>query len=290
MTKRAVVVGVDNYSVQGFNNLGACVRDAQAMYHLLIDGLGFDPEQTWLYTDSAATSRNIRSALNYLLATSELGDTACLYFAGHGGLHPLTADTYYQTIIPYAGRFITDWDLFRAGERLRQHEVNFTIILDSCHSGGMHDESEQADLVRGVRLAQEMVDRIIQSMRLLVPFGVTVPSPEAFTPNVRDLRVENNQLIFGEDVGQQFTSQAKSTLFAACGWDELAGEGNGHGYFTQSFLDTVNMSNFEMDHLSLHQALQARTAQLSGNSQTVQVRGQANRMEEDFMMGWRDCR
>ncbi len=290
MAKRALVVGIDNYSVQGINNLSACVRDAQAMYHVLIDALGFDPEQVWLYTDAKATSRNIRRALNYLLATSELGDTACFYFAGHGGLHPLSSDTYYQTIIPSAGRFLTDWDLFHAAEQLRQHEVNFTIILDSCHSGGMHEETEHTETVRGIRMAREMIDRIIASMQKLIPFGVSVPGPSAFSGNVSGVRLEGGKLIIGEDPNQQFTQQAKSTLFSACRWDETAGENSSHGYFTQAILDTINVSNFEMDHITLHETLLARARQLSGNTQSVQVRGQANRMEEDFMMGWRDCR
>ncbi len=292
MVKRAVVVGVNDYSVQGFNNLGGCVNDAQSVYHLLIDAFLFDPNQVWLYTDKKATSENIRRCINYILQIAEPGDVACFYFAGHGGLHPVAADTYYQTIIPYSGRFITDWDLFMAAEQLQQSVVNFTVILDSCHSGGMHEESESAGAVRGIRFANEMVQRIVQAMKNLMPFGVTAPVDQAYRGNVSNVRATSTGkgVLADEDPNKQFTTLAKSTLLAACRWDQTAGEKAGHGYFTQAILDTVNASNFTIDHHAMHQKLLERTNKLSGNSQTVQLRGQANRMEEDFLLGWRDCR
>jgi hypothetical protein len=292
MVKRAVVVGVNDYSVQGFGNLNGCVRDAQSMYHLLIDAFLFDPNQVWLYTDKTATSENIRRCISYILQIAEPGDVACLYYAGHGGLHPSGADTYYQTIIPYSGRFITDWDLFMAAEQLMQSVVNFTVILDSCHSGGMHEESESAGAVRGIRFATEMVQRIVQSMKNLMPFGVTAPAAQAYRGNVSNVRASGTGagVLADEDQNQLFTKLAKSTLLAACRWDQTAGETSDHGFFTQSILDSVNASNFQVDHKTFHQKLLARTNELSGNKQTVQLRGQANRMEEDFLLGWRDCR
>lgn len=101
MTKRGVIVGINDYSVQGFNDLSGCIRDADAMYHLLVDAFLFDPSQLFLYKDADASSSNILRALNYILNVSEPGDVACLYYAGHGGLHPdEPAGTFYQTIIP----------------------------------------------------------------------------------------------------------------------------------------------------------------------------------------------
>ena len=291
MVKRAVVCGINDYSVQGFNNLSACVRDAQAFYHLLVDAFIFDPTQVWLYTDQTATSRNIRAALSYMLSVSEPGDVACLYFAGHGGLHPLTADTYYQTVIPYSGRFLSDFDLLQAAETLRQSEVNFTVVLDSCHSGGMHEESEHPLTVRGIRFAREMAERIRDMLKKLIPFGVTVPGPEAYQQNVRGLRLEGDSaVLMEEDEGQQFVPLAKSTMLSACRWDEFAGENASHGYFTQGMLDTVNQSNFLADHRTFHRDVLSRTKTLSGDSQTVQLRGQQNRMEEEFLVGWHDSR
>jgi hypothetical protein len=299
MVKRAVVVGVNDYSVQGFSSLQYCVRDAQAMYYLLVDAFIFDPSQVWIYTDRNATSSNIRQAISYMLSVSEPGDVACFYYSGHGGLHPTSDTTWYQTIIPYSGRFITDWDLFFAAEALQQSLVNFTVVLDSCHSGGMHEESEHPESIRAVRMAQEMIERIVRFMRTLIPFGTTTPNTAAYDNNAQNVRDAGDGLVcLEEDPNRQFIELAKSTLVSACKWDEYAQEdpGNtiGHGILTQAFLDLVNQSNFLIDHHGLHTQLLTRVGELatrlSISSQTPQIRGQANRMEEDFLLGWRDSR
>lgn len=291
MTKRAVVVGINDYSVQGFGNLNGCVRDAQAVYHLLVDAFLFDPSQIWLYTDSKATSSNIHQAIRYMLSISEPGDVACLYYAGHGGLHPIGGGAYYQTIIPYSGPFITDWDLEAAAAALMPSVVNFTVILDSCHSGGMHQESDNAAAIRSIRYAGEFIQNVIASLQKMIPFGVTVPDPQAYGKNVSNVKEKADGLLaMDEDPNQLFIPLAKSTLIAACRWDEYAGETPSHGYFTQALLDLVNQSNFLIDHRKLHQQLVDRVHQLAGGSQTPQIRGQQNRMEEDFLLGWRDCR
>ncbi|WP_127588329.1 caspase family protein [Paenibacillus koleovorans] len=293
MTKRAVVVGVNDYSVQGFTNLRGCVRDAQAMYHLLVDAFLFDPSQVWLYTDNRATSSNIRQAIRYMLSISEPGDVACLYYAGHGGLHPVAGGggASYQTIIPYSGTFITDWDLAMAAEALEPSRVNFTIILDSCHSGGMHEETEHPGAIRSIRYATEFIQSLIATLKKVIPFGVTVPGPQAYSNNVTQVAQAGNGLLsMSEDPNQLFVQLAKSTLFAACRWNEYAGETPDHGYFTQAFLDLVNQSNFTVTHRAFHQQLVDKVHQLAGPNQSPQLRGQQNRMDEDFLLGWRDCR
>jgi Caspase domain len=287
MAKRAVVVGINDYSVQGFNNLGGCINDANATYHMLVDAFGFDPSQTWLYTDKTATSANLRRALNYMLQISEPGDVACLYYAGHGGLHPFTDAVYYQTIIPYSGRFISDFDLYQAAEALRPSEVNFTVILDSCHSGGMHDESEHPNASRAISYATSLVQKMVQSMQVIVPFGMAVNDPNVFDRNVRNVRaVGSHGITCEEDSGQKFVSKAKTTLLAACAWNQFAGEGNGHGFFTKAMLESVNQCNFETDHVAFQELLFKRTRELSKDCQTVQIRGQENRMSDNFLAGF----
>ncbi|QLQ16458.1 MAG: caspase family protein [Micropruina sp.] len=90
MTKRAVVVGINDYShqVPGWPNLRYCVADANAVYHLLLDSFEFDPAGITLLTDQAASSANIRRALGHMLAVSEPGDVAFFFYSGHGGCTP----------------------------------------------------------------------------------------------------------------------------------------------------------------------------------------------------------
>lgn len=288
MTKRAVVVGINDYSVQGFTNLQGCVRDADAMYHLLVDAFLFDPSQVFLYKDARASSSTILQALNYILSVSEPGDVACFYYAGHGGLHPSnTPGAFYQTIIPHSGRFITDWDLWQAGGQLRPSEVNFTIILDSCHSGGMIDSAEPVGSVRTIALAQTFIASVVSTMNKVVPFGVTVPGLDTLSNNVHQVvEAPLPTVCYTEAANQEFLDAAKSTLLAASRWDEYAGENSSHGYLTQAILDTVNASNFTMAHAALHSALTAKVHAAANHEQHPVLRGQTNRLQEAFLHGW----
>jgi uncharacterized caspase-like protein len=196
MVKRAVIVGVNDYSVQfpsGKSNLHWCVRDAQSMYHLLVDAFGFDPAQVWLYTDQKASSAQIRQALRYMLVHSEPGDVACFYYSGHGAMVPKGDGTYYEAIVPASGNYIADYDLALLAGQLEQSVVNFTVILDSCHAGGMHDESEAAAAIRSLQFAIEMIQKMVQSMTTRIPFGICLPPvSDALRHNVSNVREMGN--------------------------------------------------------------------------------------------------
>ena len=75
MTKRAVIVGVDDYSIQGVGSLSMCVRDARAFYHLLVDAFLFEPANILTYLDLAADSTTILRAR--CIETLEADAAAC---------------------------------------------------------------------------------------------------------------------------------------------------------------------------------------------------------------------
>ena len=78
MTKRAVIVGVNDYSVQGASSLRYCVPDAAAFYHLLRDAFLFDPQNLFYLVDSNATSERIRQTLRFVLAAIATGGRGVL--------------------------------------------------------------------------------------------------------------------------------------------------------------------------------------------------------------------
>lgn len=292
MTKRAVVIGINDYSVQGFSNLNGCVRDAQSVYHMLIDAFGFDANQVFCYLDRAASSTNILRAINYILRCSEPGDVACLYYAGHGGLHPTsTAGAFYQTIIPHSGRFITDWDLGEAAAPLQPSVVNFTVILDSCHSGGMVDFAAPTTDVRTIANAQAFLAQLTQTMNTIVPFGVTAPDLATWSNNVHQVQAAPQATVcYTEAANREFAPQAKATLLAASRWDEYAGETSNHGYLTDAMLQVVNSSNFTVTHTEFHSALTPLVHNAAGHEQHPVLRGQENRMDGVFLQGFSDSR
>ena len=62
MSKRAVVVGINDYSQldpSGNSNLSCCVADAGSMTDLLISAFGFDSSESVKLTDQSASSANI---------------------------------------------------------------------------------------------------------------------------------------------------------------------------------------------------------------------------------------
>lgn len=299
-TKRAVVVGVNDYSVQGYNNLRFCVADAAAMYHMLVDAFSFAPQDIYYLTDGAATSTQIRQALRYCVTQSQPGDVICFYYSGHGARtpHPAVPTQMFETIIPFSGQHISDHEIYCLADSLNPSAVNFTIILDSCHSGGMHDESEIARRARSPQFSADLTQRLSQC-RTLLPCGICLPpaNRSVMDNNIRSVTARHAGVVVEEDSTRRLVQQAKSTLIAASSAAQVAMETEavGHGLLTKSFLDLVNASNFSVDHNALIDSLTTSVAALmtkhfAGQQQTPQLRGQANRMGENFLEGWRDSR
>ncbi|MBS0152921.1 MAG: caspase family protein [Nitrospira sp.] len=304
MTKRAVIVGVNDYSVQrqheNWHSLRFCVSDATSFYYLLQDAFLFDPKDMFYLADATASSSVIRQTLRYVLTVSQPGDVVCFYFSGHGGRtpHPSNPSQMYETIIPYSGQYISDHEIFAAADSLPPSFVNFTIIFDSCHSGGMHDESERARRSRSPIFSPALISQLTQCTTLF-PCGICLPpqSRQILANNISRVSARNKGVVIEEDANRRLVKESKSTLIAASTAAETAQEHEAisHGLLTKSFLDLVNASNFQIDHRSLIDELTKRvgalmTKHFPGETQSPQLRGQENRMEESFLQGWRDSR
>jgi hypothetical protein len=312
MTKRAVVVGINDYSgidASGNSNLNSCVSDATDMYYMLVNAFGFDPKDMYYYADKNASSSNIIQALTYVLKIAEAGDVVCLYYSGHGNRYPetpgqLNSDRYYEGIIPASGPAITDFDLYALADTLNPSFVNFNVILDSCFSGGMQ---LQDSLIKCRSLPEEQayITAAVNSLHTIIPMGVCIPpSSDVMNNNVSNLRVGSDGMIdLDIDPNKTLVQFSKSTLISASNFYELswevAGTGStaGHGLMTQSFLDIVNASNFSITYEQLIPKVQSKVADklaalnlAAGITQTPQLMGQLNRMEEEFLAGWTDSR
>jgi hypothetical protein len=293
MAKRAVLVGVDDYSTQfpdGSSNLAGCVADASSMYYLLTQAFGFDPSQTWYYADADASRDNILTALRYITSVSEPGDTACWFYAGHGArlrADPAdpASDTYYEAIVPASGDWITDWEVSSIAGELPQSVVNFTVILDCCHSGGFHEVGPDLRR-RTLDYSQELIEAMVTFMHTVIPCGVCLPpGASVMDGNVSNVQGQGNGVVCSVDDNKSLVPLAKSTVVAACRYDELDIESGGHGALTQAFLDVVDASNFEISYQDLIDRLRA-AVQARGLTQTPTLLGQQNRADEAFLAGW----
>lgn len=139
--RKALLVGINQYPCQP---LKGCVNDALMVGNWLIDHFGFTPGADMrLVVDHRATREAIRNRLEWLVDGARAGDILVFQYAGHGSQVPCRSsdevDQFDECIIPIDH----DWDNpFRDDDlaefvRMIPDGVNFTAIIDACHSGTM---------------------------------------------------------------------------------------------------------------------------------------------------------
>jgi hypothetical protein len=153
-----------------FNNLAGAVNDAQAMADLLTSPkFAFPPNRVVLLTNpapshrrpgvvvlsAAETSRDgiLAAMQKYLVDVPQRDDTVVFYIASHGSLrinskgsklNVLTNGKYVpvdSTVVAsdaYTGNYdIRDREMARIFHAALDKGIHLTVILDSCHSGGL---------------------------------------------------------------------------------------------------------------------------------------------------------
>jgi uncharacterized caspase-like protein len=288
MTKRALVAGVNDYRnwhSQGFPDLGFCRADADAFAQLLVDAFGFDAGNVTVLQDSAASSDAITGTISALIGNSQAGDVVCVYFSGHGDQEDAGDGSYIHTFVPYSGTMISNNTIAAIAASLAPSQINLTLVLDSCFSGGVYVPGQEAS-IRTRNWTQEMIDAFVSTCRLVCPL-IGLPDISPLLDNISDPQGSNAGVTMSVDPTKDFADAAKATLLSACNYNETAGETPtlGHGYFTNAFLDIVNQSGFARDHPSLLQQLRQRVAGY-GAAQTPQLRGRPVRLQENFLEGW----
>jgi caspase domain-containing protein len=280
MAKRALVAGINDYSnwnsgvqIGGMTlsapNLNFCDADADSFAQLLKDGFLFD--DVTLLKDSQATSQAILDGMKTILGKSVAGDVMCFYFSGHGGRMPENAGTsstrYYETIVPYNTSMITSMDVATIADSLPPSEVNFTLVLDSCHSGGMFLSPDS----RGYICDQSTAQAFQAACQAIIPW-ICLLDAVALDGNVSNLVLQASGVCTMDvDASKDNPDNAKATLLSACDYGELSAEqaSIGHGFFTQAILDLVNASNFTISHPDLLKSSVSTTAGFDAGLQPI---------------------
>ncbi|KAJ6614145.1 caspase domain-containing protein [Mycena sp. CBHHK59/15] len=163
----ALIICIDIYkNTDEFRNLQGCVNDAQAFRSFLLDtresrGLQVPESNIEFLENEGATRAGILEKFkSHFLNNPDIPDkgeaTMILFFAGHGSRveatdNLLLSDGKVETICPSDERtldadgnyvhgipdYVLGWMLKRLAEK---KGGNITVILDSCHSGGMGRE------------------------------------------------------------------------------------------------------------------------------------------------------
>ncbi|KAL8509512.1 hypothetical protein ACS0TY_016650 [Phlomoides rotata] len=147
--KLALLVGCNYPNTP--HELHGCHNDVLAMREVLVSTrFGFDPNCVELLIDKPGspimpTGANIKAALNSMVDRAEDGDVLFFHYSGHGTLiksHNAIKKAE-EAIVPCDFNLITSVDFRELVNRVPK-EVTFTILSDSCHSGGLIDkETEQ---------------------------------------------------------------------------------------------------------------------------------------------------
>ena len=135
------------------HELRGCINDVLAMRDTLVARFGFAPGDIAVLTDddrSAAavlpTGANIKRALADMVARAAPGDVLFFHYSGHGTLvphrHGHDARQLDEAIVPCDFNLTTDVD-FRQLVDLVPQGATFTMVSDSCHSGGLIDQEKE---------------------------------------------------------------------------------------------------------------------------------------------------
>ncbi|KAK8517040.1 hypothetical protein V6N12_032240 [Hibiscus sabdariffa] len=149
--RKAVLVGC-NYPDTHFR-LHGCINDVRMMEKLIRNRFGFVEKNITVLTDDPDTSlnklptrTNIMRALEEMVRKATDGDVLFFHFSGKGTIIPsLEPNQHYgehEAIVPCDLNLITDMDLRCLIKDLNKG-ISFTIVSDSCHSGGLIDTHKE---------------------------------------------------------------------------------------------------------------------------------------------------
>ena len=149
--KLALLIGINGYA-GGINKLSGCLSDVEMQYELLVHRYGFNPADILVLTDNTPKKpdrNNILAAFEeHLIKQAKPGDTVIFHYSGHGALvidsEPIPEFIVDNkglngTLIPMDAAYNNRNDIMGKTLFLLSSQIqtdNFTMVLDSCHSGG----------------------------------------------------------------------------------------------------------------------------------------------------------
>ncbi|KAK8950415.1 Metacaspase-9 [Platanthera guangdongensis] len=196
------------------NELRGCVNDVEAMKDLLVERFGFDAADIVVLTDGPGsqvlpTGANVRRALGHMVDRAVPNDVLFFHFSGHGTLVPAARSHNGhrhrdEAIVPCDFNLITDVDFRDLVDRLPK-DASFTMLSDSCHSGGLiDDEKEQVGPTNSPISDRRPTRRQPKYIPYESVFGHLTSLSGLTSPHVAD----HLSAIFGPDASPKFIEGA----------------------------------------------------------------------------------
>lgn len=222
MAKRALLIGINKYQIPGAD-LRGCVNDVKDLAAALVEFYGFKKKDITQLLDGAATQKAMKAGITELVREAKKGDVIVLHYSGHGSNVPDDAknrdeaDGRDEILCP------TDlnWDDPLRDDWLRQTfdklpaGVNFTIIMDCCHSGTNTRAIEPPDVkvkqrylpspwnLAAVESGRSVPNKVTRGLRRSVRSSrktkdiVNAKLPEVLITGCRDTQTSADALING---------------------------------------------------------------------------------------------
>lgn len=295
----ALLIGIDCYlsnrlpEGSSYKNLGGCVRDIKHVEDFLKLKLKMPPKHIFKLTASDIgkpepaespkewpTYENMVKMFNHLTQITEPGDQVYIHYSGHGGRtktnypHLKGKNGIDEALVPTnigdsTARYLRDIELAKLLERMVNKKLVVTVVLDSCHSGGMPKQGDDVE-VRGL-------DKIDETIR---PTESLVASDEEL---IKTWNTLTNSQTRDLQLGSGWLPQPEGyVLLAACRSNEYAFEYafNGkerHGALTYWLLDSLEPLTPGLTYKVLHDRLLAKINS-QFQRQTPQLQGEGDRL------------
>ncbi|MDO9564333.1 MAG: caspase family protein [Bradyrhizobium sp.] len=128
---KAYIAAIDHYPNPA-NNLPSCINDANAFRQRIDDVYKFT-DVRYDY-DEKATLQNVEAGLSWLFGGASADDRLVFFFSGHG--FQVAEGQNLEEVLCLYDQFLFDNVISRKSQGVPPGV--FTLISDSCHSGGMY--------------------------------------------------------------------------------------------------------------------------------------------------------
>jgi len=278
--RKALLAAIDHYPNPA-NNLPSCLNDAKAFERTLRASYGFSDPNIRTLLDEQATLANVEAALDWLFAGAGPDDRLVFYFSGHG--FQVRRGENLDEVLCVHDKFLFDDALSQRTQALPPGV--FTLVSDSCHSGGMYKILVGFDGVDSIQVAQTKVLRVpppaeeekafvspadVRSLRYR-PFGARAGSLAAIAKRF------DMPLPKGFDEGGQ--TAMNGLLLSACLENETASAStpktDGKSAFTFALLQQLDALGFNVSNRRLVEGVTASLRQLGFRQTPVMMEPQA---------------
>lgn len=151
--KYAVIIGISDYaSIPGYppgvEDLKNPANNAVQMKQVLMAQYGFVEQNIFMLLDGDATALGIAQAITWLAYNTNDHSSVLLFYSGHGGYAPdfwgldadVEVDGYDEGIVSHDHYPIADGVLKAWLSNVKARK--FSMIFDSCYSGGLFDDDD----------------------------------------------------------------------------------------------------------------------------------------------------